>query len=253
MAELILPNGFGHGWRPQTPSHRDLRFRDHKPIVPITEDVSLREDCLPAVRDQGQFGSCTGHGSTAALMYSLATKGKRVALSARYAYWLGRLKEACVQEDSGCEIRDVIDQLVHFGAPRIELDPYGKTWPDMVKPPTKAAAKDALRHQVKTNRYLCSTVDEVLSAIKQGMGVVFGFTCFSNLDSGQLGHIPMPGPTDNITGGHCVIAVKGLVHDRYLKFQNSWTTSWGDSGYGYLPFDFINRGLASDMWAVEHE
>ena len=32
--------------------------------------------------------------------------------------------------------------------------------------------------------------------------------------------------------------------------RNSWGTQWGELGYGWLPYEYLNQGIAKDWWTV---
>jgi C1A family cysteine protease len=32
--------------------------------------------------------------------------------------------------------------------------------------------------------------------------------------------------------------------------RNSWGPGWGENGYGWLPYEYLMRGLAEDFWSV---
>jgi C1A family cysteine protease len=77
------------------------------------------------------------------------------------------------------------------------------------------------------------------------------------------GMIPYPVNSDDIIGGHAVVAVG---YDDTLKIcneargseetkgafiiRNSWGTGFGDHGYCYLPYDYVLNGLADDWWVM---
>jgi C1A family cysteine protease len=96
------------------------------------------------------------------------------------------------------------------------------------------------------------------------MPVAFGFTVFNSIvQAGSTGEIPMPCPRDRVAGGHAVMAV-GYDDDMVIKnancvsakskgaliIRNSWGASWGDHGYGYLPYDYVLNHLARDWWSL---
>jgi C1A family cysteine protease len=75
--------------------------------------------------------------------------------------------------------------------------------------------------------------------------------------------MPFPTPADKVVGGHAVV-VAGYNDTIKIKntgagaaettgallIRNSWGTGWGDGGYGWLPYEYVLRGLAVDWWTL---
>ena len=92
---------------------------------------------------------------------------------------------------------------------------------------------------------------------------MFGFWGFpSYKDSDIPGAIPYPCPGETAQWGHAVAAVGyddsitikstrcGSETTGALLIRNSWGTSWGDKGYGWLPYQYVLAGLAIDFWSL---
>jgi len=61
----------------------------------------------------------------------------------------------------------------------------------------------------------------------------------------------MPKTGEQPLGGHAVMAVGYDDKKGCVLVRNSWGPHWGESGYFWMPYEFIsNPNLASDMWAI---
>jgi C1A family cysteine protease len=97
------------------------------------------------------------------------------------------------------------------------------------------------------------TLARVRSFLAAGFPVVFGFPVTSlALENADILYRP---DTDPIIGGQAVVAV-GYDDRRFnvtrgaLLIRNSWGTSWGERGYGWLPYEYVVERLAVDFWTA---
>ena len=64
---------------------------------------------------------------------------------------------------------------------------------------------------------------------------------------GNDGIVPYPSQPNNCYGGHAICATGFNDDKKLIKFKNSWGKGWGQNGYGYISYDYINDFMW-DAW-----
>ena len=110
-------------------------------------------------------------------------------------------------------------------------------------------ADSKIRAKLSSTKRIHAALSDVVAAIRNGEPVVINLDVNNSFMNPRAGGIVMPGGM--LQGGHA-IALTGVVLDSrvggggYFVIKNSWGSSWGDKGYGYLPFSYCNY---SDCYA----
>ena len=257
MKYLMTPKRHGLGWIPDTPDQRDLTYKPRLKLAKKPPKVVDLRSQMPPVYDQGQLGSCTAQALAAAFDFNRQKQGVPFMDPSRlFIYWNERDLEGTVEVDAGAQLRTGVKVLVRFGTPDEETWPYDiKKF--AVKPP-KDAYEEAERNQTLTyERILCSedgSCSDMFSCLNEGFPFVTGFMVYESFESAnthKTGIVPMPKMHEQPLGGHAVVVVGYDWAKKHFICRNSWGKTWGDNGYCYMPFAYLQRAdLAADQWTL---
>jgi C1A family cysteine protease len=252
-----MPTKRGYGYVQDEKDELDYKYSALRPVkVAVPPSVDLRAQCSP-VRDQGQLGSCTGFAIAAGLREFMEIKqgGTFTPMSPLFLYYEERKREHTIKQDAGAQPRDGMKVLTKMGCAPEADDPYDVS--KFTKTPPAKAVSDAKSFKISAYHRLMN-LDEMKTCLADGMGFMIGFKVYESFESdavAQTGKMPMPGPNESAVGGHAVF-VAGYAADPtwpgggYLIIKNSWGTSWGDQGYFYMPWDYVQPSLVMDAWTA---
>lgn len=246
-SKIPLPPVNHFGWRRDLPDHRDVKYRVVKPIT-LPPSIDLRSFCEP-VYDQGDLGSCTANAIAAHLDFNRRKQGETAITPSRlFIYYNERLMEGTIDSDAGATIRDSIKEIVKYGACRESSWPYILS--KFAVKPSKMVYRWAIDFRALT--YLRVDRDQELmqQCLAKRYPFVVGISVYSSFYEGNsTGQIPLPPSNDKFEGGHAIMIVG--YNEKGFIFRNSWGDSWGDRGYGYLPFEYLlDNKYSADFWTL---
>jgi len=268
------------GWLPDFPDLRDYTEKTGavKEVLEPTgvmkakslpPSVDLRKWCSP-VEDQGNLGSCTAHAGAGILeYYERKAYGRHIEASRLFLYKVTR-NLMKMKGDTGSFLRTTMGAMTLFGVPPEEYWPYTDNESAFDREPPAfcyAFAQNFQAIQYFRHDPPGAKAAEVLNRIKtylsKGHPAMFGFTVYNSIEQAEkTGRIPFPSPKEKIEGGHAIVAVgyddKMKIKNNYgkvettgaLLIRNSWGKVWGDQGCGWLPYEYVLKGLAEDFWSV---
>jgi hypothetical protein len=250
------------GWKPDRPDHRDPVMRCSRFGAVLQPPSASLYPLYASVQiyDQGAEGSCTANAGCSLVLWLEAKAGHFDWKPSRQnLYKSERIAEGTpLAEDSGAQIRDVMQALRVYGVCSEGLDPYEDTAASYSAPISDLARADALKHRALLF-YACPDLRTIKASILQGFPVEIGFTVYQNMMSAAAaasGLVLYPESGEEVEGGHAVVVIG---YDNAKKIggdvgavlcRNSWGAGWGQSGDFWLPYRYFENNLASDFWTL---
>ncbi|MDX2212993.1 MAG: C1 family peptidase [Oculatellaceae cyanobacterium bins.114] len=273
------------GWLRDYPDFRDYT-PEHDKIQPLLEKVGVaptpklaKKDLpssvdlrawFPPIEDQGNIGSCTANAGVALVEYfEKRACGKHIDASRLFLYKVTR-KLLNFEGDTGAFLRTTIGAMALFGVPPEQYWAYTDDPQKYDEEPPAFCYAFAQNYQALHYFRLDPPgypKDKLVIRIKDLLSCnipsMFGFSVYSSMWDAVDGKIPFPSTHEKLEGGHAIVAVGyddkmtitnpnpgGPTTKGAFLIRNSWGESWGDRGYGWLPYEYVAQGLADDWWSL---
>ena len=231
-------------------------FKVSTPMLNLPKSVDLRSSAKVDIYDQGATGSCSANAiCTAYSLLNQLNQRPAINLSRLFVYYNSRVMDNTQNIDAGAHLFNAFRTMQTNGCCLESMWPF---YPNLltIQPPL-VCYQEGLNHCAEQQNSLLDP-DNILNALKQcivnNLPVVIGilvYASFESQDTAQTGYVVMPNPeTENLLGGHALVALGYDDNRNVVIVQNSWSENWGDHGFGYIPYAFISDpNLTSDCHA----
>ena len=237
----------------------DLTQTIHSVHIGVPNKIDYTGEMSP-VKNQGGLGSCVGFAVAAMKEWQEqkehdkeVAEGKRdhrkeldhYDLSEAWIYWNSKKIDPWPNSE-GTSIRCAMRVLHKIGVPCEE----GYAYSDKYKGEPTSWSKLIAKWGLIDSYWRCKDINDLRVALVNGP-VVIGVGCFREIFFvGKNGIVPYPANPNEMLGGHAICAVGYDDTRGLIKFKNSWGSSWGKNGYGYLPYKYI-KNFMWDSWIAK--
>lgn len=235
---------FGLGYKRDKPDARDKHFASLGMSAVIPPSASL-QDHVVEVLDQRESSSCVAHAWCQALRIADMVAGiKDPPLCSRWFVYYGARKfDGGPIVDEGTQLRSGAQSVVKFGCPTESVWPFDMA--QINNQPPWEAFREGYDRKGPAGYYRITSLDQIRQAIAAGKPVVGGTEVGNSIFDYTSG-IYDPDPNETKVGGHALAIVAYDAHS--FTFVNSWTNTWGESGFCRMSLRFAET--FTDLWAV---
>lgn len=221
------------------------------PAIELNGVLDLRKWC-PPVDNQLNEEDCVADSSTTSLELVEIRDGMSFVKKSRFfLYYNARMETRDTDRDKGSYIHLAFYTLTTLGTCTEATWPYDESKVNVR--PDWSAYREAYAHKINTYYRIDATSgDALVQQIKQALQaqhpVVFGMIVDQDyMDTGSDGLVSMPKATRLNSGGHAQCIVGYDDNRQCWIVKNSWGTGWGDAGFAYVPWAYLDVSGANDF------
>lgn len=226
----------------------------YQPHEVHTESLDLRDN-FREIQDQGSQGSCLAFALTSIFEYVMRSNNRRKEydLSEAFLYYNARKLDPDNSEktDYGSRFKPALDSLCQYGIAVEALCRYDEDCYD--REPSVEAYEDAKTRLLRKAVNVSHKVADIKSALEDGYPVAASFALCPSFSNISRGFVPMP-TADEIEdvktnssnrqdkhSSHAMVIVGFDDKIQCFLVRNSWGTWWGEQGYCYIPYAYIEN------------
>lgn len=226
------------------PSDQEARLFEetYVPCETKERNVDLSEN-FTRVKTQGKLGACTAFALVSIFEYLIKKANpSNPDLSERFAYYnavKSITPEGMPLIDTGSTFYSIIESLSKDGVASEALCPYTQT----LDKPSEEAYADGKTRLVKIAKNVNISHKDITSALAQGYPVAISLKLFDSFETDSHGFVYRPSQEEiarDEAGYHAMVICGYSEDDKVYKVRNSWGTDFGDRGYCYIPFSYID-------------
>ena len=190
-------------------------------------------------------------------------QAKESDLSEAFLYYNAREMDTAgdvsTDTDTGSRFKPAMDSLAQYGIALEKFCRYNENI--YTQKPSEEAYQDAESRRLISAKNVNRKIFDVKSALANGYPVAASFTLCPSFNDTSNGYIPMPSEQeiakmyDENTSKdkyfrHVMVIIGFSDELQMFVVRNSWGDNWGDNGYCYIPYPYVENEKLYDFGCI---